>query len=138
VSARGSNRALVPGPSTSPLDAAVLSAIALAVLILYVLIFVGSCIGTLVLSIALRRRLRTHHADVWAQLGSPTSLDVALQRDSGRLWSWVWARRYDELGDTATVRMASLFRACGSALIGSVVIAIAAMLISKFFHVGDI
>ena len=115
-----------------------LSAIAVAVLILYVLIFVGSCIGTLVLSIALRRRLRTHHADVWAQLGSPTSLDVALQRNSGRLWSWVWARRYDELGDTATVRMASLFRACGSALIGSVVIAIAAMLISKFFHVGDI
>jgi hypothetical protein len=107
-------------------------------LILYVVIFVGSCIGFLVLNIALRHRLRTYHADVWSQLGSPGSLDIALQRDSGRLWSWVWARRYDELGDAATVRVASLLRICGIAFFGSVGIAIAVMVVSKLYRVSGI
>jgi hypothetical protein len=114
------------------------SAIIIAVLSLYVVIFAGSCIGFLVLNIALRHRLRTHHSDVWSQLGSPGSLDIALHRDSGHLWSWVWARRYDELGDAATVRMASLLRICGTAFFGSVGIAIAVMVVSKLWRVGGI
>jgi predicted membrane protein len=138
VCARGSNRTPACGPSTSPLDAAVRSAIVIAILILYVVVFAGSCIGTLVLNITLRHRLRTHHADVWTQLGSPTSLDIALQRDSGNLWFWVWRRRYDELSDAATVRMASLLRICGTAFFGCVGIAIAVMVVSRLFHVGGI
>ena len=110
------------------------SATVIAVLGLYAIAFVGSCVGSLVFNVALRRRLRTHHADVWMRLGSPTFLDIALQRDSGSLWSWVWRRRYDELDDAATVRIASLLRICGTTLFGCVGIAIAVMVVSKFLR----
>ena len=110
------------------------SAITLALLFLYADIFVMSLIGMFVFTVMRRNRLRTHHADVWAELGS----GIGLQCDSWGLWSWVWARRYDDLGDAAMVRLTLLHRICASVFIGSAVVGTAAVLVSKLFHVGGI
>jgi hypothetical protein len=124
--------------SAPSLDAAVRSALIIAILIVYAVTFVGSCIGFLVLNIIVRHRLRTNHASLWSQLGSPSSLDIALKRDPGRLWSWVWRRGYVGLDDPVTVRLASALRFSGVAFFGSIGIAIAVMMVSRFFRVGGI
>ena len=134
VCARGAHGPLLGGRSTSPLDAAVLDTLTIALIFLYSVVFVMSVAGMLVFNTMLRLRLQTHHPDVLAQLAS----GIALPRNSGSLWSWVWARRYDDMADPVMVRLVLLYRICASALIGSIAVAAAAVLVTKFFHVGGI
>jgi hypothetical protein len=90
---------------------------------LYLAMLVASFVGVFVLNFVLRRRLRTEHAALWQQLGSPSFSDILLRRDSGSLWRWLSERGYNGLDET-TIRIARSLRITSNVFLGAVVVMI--------------
>jgi hypothetical protein len=104
----------------------------IAFVAVYVVAFLGSALGCLVLNVLLGQRLRTRHRLVWQRLGSPTSSDIALRRDSSTVWSWVWNRCYIELDDPGTVRIASTLRILSVVFMAATLTSVVVAIVVKF------
>jgi hypothetical protein len=104
----------------------------LALAFIWIVAFLGGIIGTLVFRPMLNRTLRERHPSIWAILGAPALSASLTGGDSGSVWKWVWHRRYLELNDPITARVANAYRLAGVALFASAILAIAFALLGKF------
>jgi hypothetical protein len=78
----------------------------------------------LVVSIKLLERLKTSHTKVWESMGSPKYGDSNISEQWGKLASFVWSRKFLELGDLRLSRLSWLAMIGEVAAVGTFVLSI--------------
>ncbi len=69
-----------------------------------------ACVGGLLLTHVLLRRLRTHHPDTWAELGKPTLVLNNTISNSLRTCRFIWDGEYRVLDDRLLDRLGTTLR----------------------------
>ena len=78
-----------------------------------VVLFLLQIVGTGIYLIQIGRllnRLRLSHTLVWETLGSPSLVLNNNFRNNRLVLGWLWGKKYSDLGDLETVRLATMVR----------------------------